>query len=551
MAQYLDNAGLQELVKKTKEYARKSAKEAVVKAGPGETSGYGVDRTITGWNDATSAAIYSPIQITENQVTDLTTHLNEKAPLASPAFTGVPTAPTAAVGTNTTQIATTEFVTTAIGNIGEAMHYIGAINSESGLRTSGEAGDTYKVATAGTYLGYKCEVGDMIIANKDYSAALTSADVDVIQTNIDGAVSGPASATDGAFVLFDGTTGKLIKNSRVNPSSFKQIQSSAAFDGNVLKTIQKIEQNANGDISVTFQDIQTASTSHAGVVQLSSTSGDAEDVAATPKLATDLFTALDGKKQDNLVFDGSYDASTNKVATETTVSNAIEALNAVVDSSDGTNINVKVTEVGGKITDVNITKDATVNSGDVSTMITSAINALDVTAISVDTSATITSISEVDGKIAVSSSPISIKTSQITDFQAVLDGKADKMFPATAGNIATLDASGNLADAGYGIDHFKTKQSAVVDPSASGYGITFIDSISQNDNGVITPTKKTVQSASKSQSGLMSADDFTKLSQISTSANRVTVEEGVLKIDGTSAMGPISNNVIDGLFLEV
>ena len=32
----------------------------------------------------------------------------------SPTFTGVPLAPTAAAGTNTTQIATTEFVTTAL-----------------------------------------------------------------------------------------------------------------------------------------------------------------------------------------------------------------------------------------------------------------------------------------------------------------------------------------------------------------------------------------------------------------------------------------------------
>ena len=36
----------------------------------------------------------------------------EKAPLASPAFTGTPTAPTAAAGTNTTQVATTAFVQT-------------------------------------------------------------------------------------------------------------------------------------------------------------------------------------------------------------------------------------------------------------------------------------------------------------------------------------------------------------------------------------------------------------------------------------------------------
>lgn len=38
------------------------------------------------------------------------TALNLKAPLASPALTGVPTAPTASVGTNTTQLATTAFV---------------------------------------------------------------------------------------------------------------------------------------------------------------------------------------------------------------------------------------------------------------------------------------------------------------------------------------------------------------------------------------------------------------------------------------------------------
>ncbi|WP_288077329.1 phage tail protein, partial [Pseudomonas sp.] len=40
-----------------------------------------------------------------------------KAPLASPAMTGAPTAPTAAADTNTTQIATTEFVKTAIASV--------------------------------------------------------------------------------------------------------------------------------------------------------------------------------------------------------------------------------------------------------------------------------------------------------------------------------------------------------------------------------------------------------------------------------------------------
>lgn len=39
------------------------------------------------------------------------------APVASPTFTGIPAAPTATVGTNTTQIATTSFVNTSINNI--------------------------------------------------------------------------------------------------------------------------------------------------------------------------------------------------------------------------------------------------------------------------------------------------------------------------------------------------------------------------------------------------------------------------------------------------
>jgi hypothetical protein len=50
-------------------------------------------------------------------VTDLPTQLALKAPLASPALSGVPTAPTAAGGTNTTQIATTQYVRTEINTL--------------------------------------------------------------------------------------------------------------------------------------------------------------------------------------------------------------------------------------------------------------------------------------------------------------------------------------------------------------------------------------------------------------------------------------------------
>ena len=51
---------------------------------------------------------------TKANTSDVTTALALKAPLASPSLTGTPTAPTAPSGANTTQIATTEFVTSAV-----------------------------------------------------------------------------------------------------------------------------------------------------------------------------------------------------------------------------------------------------------------------------------------------------------------------------------------------------------------------------------------------------------------------------------------------------
>ena len=50
----------------------------------------------------------------KDQVDEINRDRTGYAPKASPAFTGIPTAPTAAAGTNNAQIATTEFVKTAI-----------------------------------------------------------------------------------------------------------------------------------------------------------------------------------------------------------------------------------------------------------------------------------------------------------------------------------------------------------------------------------------------------------------------------------------------------
>lgn len=75
------------------------------------TSAKILDGTIVDADVSSSAAIAT------SKISGLDTALSAKAPLASPALTGTPTAPTATAGTATTQIATTAFVGTAVSNL--------------------------------------------------------------------------------------------------------------------------------------------------------------------------------------------------------------------------------------------------------------------------------------------------------------------------------------------------------------------------------------------------------------------------------------------------
>ena len=146
------------------------------------------------------------------------TDISGKADLASPTFTGTPSAPTAASGDNTTQIATTAFVQSAIDTklaTNDAMIFKGTIGTGgtvTALPATHNAGWTYKVITSGKYANIQCEVGDMIICMTDGTAA-NDAHWTVVQTNIDGAVTGPASSTADHIATFSGTTGKVVKDS--------------------------------------------------------------------------------------------------------------------------------------------------------------------------------------------------------------------------------------------------------------------------------------------------------------------------------------------------
>lgn len=82
-----------------------------------------------------------------------------KASLASPAFTGTPTAPTAAADTNTTQLATAAFVLGQAGTVTPAMDGVGAAGSSKRYSPADHVHpkDTSKVgqsSSAGTLINY-------------------------------------------------------------------------------------------------------------------------------------------------------------------------------------------------------------------------------------------------------------------------------------------------------------------------------------------------------------------------------------------------------------
>ena len=91
-----------------------------------------------------------------NYTTTITTALGTKAPLASPALTGVPTAPTAAANTDTTQIATTAFAKAeadaaqAAAEATASADATSKVAAEAALRVSGDAASVSTAAADAT-----------------------------------------------------------------------------------------------------------------------------------------------------------------------------------------------------------------------------------------------------------------------------------------------------------------------------------------------------------------------------------------------------------------
>lgn len=155
------------------------------------------------------------------------------APKANPTFTGTVTIPALTVnGSNgDNEAANKKYVDDKVAGVlagADAMTFKGTIGTGGNISTlpNGStgytyvAGDTYKVVSPGNYgtveKPLQCESGDLIIAINNSTENQSTINPDhwtVVQGNLDGVVIGPSSSTDNHVVLWDGTTGKIIKNS--------------------------------------------------------------------------------------------------------------------------------------------------------------------------------------------------------------------------------------------------------------------------------------------------------------------------------------------------
>lgn len=157
--------------------------------------------------------VTADVTAVSSRVDDVEGELANKAPIANPVFSGV-------VKVGEDEVALKSYVEGLFANLVSTTP--GIVDSTNALPSAGyKAGQTFRVAEAGTYAGVECESGDLIIVVKDHAADTASNDdFMVIQANIDGAVTSAAeTATIGEVVVFDAVTGKVIKGSGVQIES--------------------------------------------------------------------------------------------------------------------------------------------------------------------------------------------------------------------------------------------------------------------------------------------------------------------------------------------
>ena len=316
------------------------------------------------------------------------------------------------------------------------------------------------VATINTWTADNLNNGDRVIASDSGTVTLGNIAVrageDLIfwKTGTGQTQTAIWQSMDGEF--------KLKQTAKTDPTA----------SGTTLTAIATISQDENGDITATKKTIQSATTSQQGVVQL------AGSIGATVA------------------------SENNKAASEKAVRDAINALDSEKTSTNGTNVQVKVTETDGKISGVSITTDNTENKNNKVA----------------SWSATTTDTHYPSEKLVKDS----------------LDGKADKVSGATAGNFAGLDANGNLTDSGKNESNLSVLEASKLTTARNVDGVSFDGSANVHHFGscstaAATAAKTVTLDDSMTFTLAKGASVFVKFT------NSNTVASPTLAVNGTTA----------------
>ena len=221
------------------------------------------------------------------------------------------------------------------------------------------------------------------------------------------------------------------------------------------------------------------------------------------------------------------------------IKTAIQALDAEGTSSDGKNVQVKVTETDGKIAAVNITTDNTVNSGDVATAIGTEIGKLEYSDVAVP-GQYVSQVSETDGRIAVKRVALpSLEEVKETGKPIVAVSEDKGQVAAKAGNINAEFV--DIADSGQKFTA-KTVEGALAEIATE---IDAMDLAVVSGNGeVITAVSETDGKVSASKTAIKDVK-LTGYAKNTTATGAISgnddIEDALSKLENTIGSNAITN----------
>lgn len=247
------------------------------------------------------------------------------------------------LASSSTAIPTAAAVVAAIDNkiaAADAMIYKGTLGTDGTVTkvpaNGYKVGWTYKVITAGTYVGIKCEVGDMLIAINNgpvSGTTVVNADWTVVQANIDGAVTGPASATAGHIAVFDGATGKVIKDGTYTIAT--SVPSNAVFTDTKVTSADNHYKPANGTtlIGTAGSPVTAGGKVITGIT--ADSSGHITDIITGTIPAAPTLSGLGGVGTINASGTAPLTLSASKSSTTVTISGSVAEMTAATSNTAG------------------------------------------------------------------------------------------------------------------------------------------------------------------------------------------------------------------------